>query len=124
MKTKSKSIKCASLVFGVGVTFCYVFFEWLYVLTSPFTFLKELSFLDKLSSFWTALFLFFLAFGISLLIITVLKFVLTKFRIKIDYTPPDVVTAFILSCLTLVLANNFTYTLFTAGVVSFRGYSR
>jgi len=98
-------------------SYFYVFMEWLFFVT-------KISFMDVLETFEKVGVLFNTAFVISLfMILSVIVIFLIDLFFTISFTPLHrfvyyIPPAFLFTCLSLILFDNFTYTVFRFGVVT------
>lgn len=107
-------------------SFGYVFLEWLFVVTMP-SFLTNVSWLVK---FEILVFVSASAISISFLLVScfflVAQIIQRKQVKKLIFNIASLVPAIILACLTLILIDNFTYTIFDFGIIkttgAFRGF--
>jgi len=98
--------------------FLYVFFEWLFIVTKP-SFMSTITLKEKI-------FIIFYSFSflslLSLIIIIPLNYVKIHIKNKIlEFAINFLViglTSFLLSSITLMLTDNFTYTLFKQGIIT------
>jgi len=101
----------------IFLSYFYVFMEWLFFVT-------KISFMDVLGIFEKLGVLFNTALLISLFaILSVIVIFLIDLFFTISFTPLDkfiyhIPPAFLLTCLSLILFDNFTYTVFRFGVVT------
>jgi len=124
-KNKKRSITWRGLYFLTFLSsFGYVFLEWLFVVTMP-SFLTNVSWFVK---FGILIFVSATAISISFLFVTCF-FLLTqinqgkRFK-KIVFNIAGFIPATILACLTLILIDNFTYTVFDFGIIKTSGVFR
>ncbi len=108
------------IAFTVGVVFFYIFLEWIFIITKP-SYMNVLGFLKKAevglvsASFFSLLLLLVL---VVLMCSTLLLNVCSPFKKKISFLyVGNIVPSFLLTSLSLLLFDNFTYTLFGFGIV-------
>jgi glucan phosphoethanolaminetransferase (alkaline phosphatase superfamily) len=108
----------------VLVAFLYVFMEWLFFVTMP-SFMSMTSFINKVE----ILLFSGLAFSlICLLAVVVFIFldiiVVIAYDHRITHYLEFAIPAIVLSCLALLLVDNFTYTIFKFGIITSSGVVR
>ncbi len=116
LNSKLRIIGCTAINI-IFFSYFYVFMEWLFFVT-------KISFMDVLGIFEKLGVLFNTALLISLCaILSVIVIFLIDLFFTISFTPLDkfiyhIPPAFLLTCLSLILFDNFTYTVFRFGVVT------
>ncbi|NLE05194.1 MAG: sulfatase-like hydrolase/transferase, partial [Crenarchaeota archaeon] len=109
----------------VVATFFYVFMEWLFLITKP-SFLDILSLGLKIKILFSTGFIVCCCMVLLILFFFIIDFLLSPFfslktfRI-ILYSFPN---AFLITCLYLILLDNFSYTIFKFGIVSSKDFVR
>lgn len=106
-------------LFSISV---FIFSEWLFMVTKP-SFMSGMTFFDKLNILFLSNSVLIFCFLLPLLFC--ILFVEKIFRIKKLFKLfATAISSFILTCLVLLLIDNFTYTLFSFGVVTTRSIFR
>jgi glucan phosphoethanolaminetransferase (alkaline phosphatase superfamily) len=112
------------LTFSAGAAYFYVFMEWFFFVTKP-SFMDLMSWVDKVEVFFLS------SFTLALLSLA-LVMVLVGFDYLLSYirfsTEPiflgTLIPSFILAAISLLLVDNFTYTIFNFGIVTSFGIWR
>jgi len=106
-----------AIVNTILFSFLYAFMEWFFFVTKQ-SFMDILGFGNKIQIFLlTGLVLALITTAVIILIFIsdfIFSFLMTSFHTSVYFLP----IAFVLSCLGLILLDNFTYTVFGFGVVS------
>lgn len=106
-------------LFSISV---FIFSEWLFMVTKP-SFMSGMTFFDKLNILFLSNSVLIFCFLLPLLFC--ILFVEKIFRIKKLFKLfATAISSFILTCLVLLLIDNFTYTIFSFGVVTTRSIFR
>lgn len=115
------------LIFAAVIlsAYLYAFLEWLFFITQPSYTVISTNLWIKLSVFLFSGLVIAMAFGavIAVLFLLYLLVPAAKFR-SILLFAARLVLAFLLACLSLLLIDNFTYTLFKTGIITSRGLIR
>jgi arylsulfatase A-like enzyme len=96
--------------------FSYVLMEWIFYATKP-SFMDRLTLGDKVAIFLVTGLVAALLSLLVLVVIALLDFILSPFFPSFRKYAFHFPTAFLLSCLCLILLDNFTYTVFKFGIV-------
>jgi Sulfatase len=105
-------------LFSIGAAYFYVFMEWLFFVTKP-SFMDLMSWMEKIGILQISGFIIALACGILLLICLGLDIFFARIRMMvISLYIGALIPTLIFSITCLLLADNFTYTIFKFGIVS------
>jgi arylsulfatase A-like enzyme len=108
----------------IFASFFYVFMEWLFIITKP-SYMTVSTFFEKINIF---LFTGSILSGICLLVLTPVwitkTFVSSNKYIKITNIIAIFIPTIILTSLSLMLIDNFTYTVFKLGIINSSGITR
>lgn len=112
------------MVLTSAIAALYILMEWIFLFTRP-SFLQTIAFLQKFLALSTASGLLVLACGLALLpfLASGQVFQQAAFRKMLTLTAM-LLPAFLLAALTLLLLDNFTYTIFQLGIISTRDWIR
>ncbi len=112
------------LTFSTGAAYFYVFMEWFFFVTKP-SFMDRMGWVDKIEIFFlSSLTLTTLSLAV-IIILAGLDFLLSRIRIStLPIFLGTLVPSFILAAISLLLVDNFTYTIFKFGIVSSAGIWR
>ena len=98
------------------IAFLYVFMEWIFFITKP-SFMNLLAWGDKVKIFMVTGFVVALLFLLVLVAMALLDLLISPFLPAFRKYALHFPAAFLLACLSLILLDNFTYTIFTFGIV-------
>jgi arylsulfatase A-like enzyme len=98
------------------IAFLYVFMEWIFYVTKP-SFMDLLAWSDKIKIFLITGFVVALLAMLALAVIALLDLLLSPFVPFFHKYALHFPAAFLLTCLCLILLDNFTYTIFNFGIV-------
>ncbi len=103
--------------------FSYTFMEWLFYVTKP-SFMDYLDLFEKLSVLLiSGLLIFSVGFLVAGILFLINNFLLPE-KLKPFIFPTALVPALFYAITTLLLVDNFTYTIFKWGIVSTEGFIR
>ena len=107
----------------LSVAVLFVFSEWLFFVTKP-SFMDYLPLIDKVSIFFISVNFAWVLLIILTLIIFVLDLIFSLMLYPFLEDVYDLIPAFVLAGLVLLLVDNFTYTVFNFGIGTFQGWHR
>lgn len=116
IETKAYLFKNA-LVNSILVAYLYIFMEWIFYVTKP-SFMDVLTLAQKINIFLIVSLAAALVTLTVLLVIFVLEALLTPIFPSLHKYAYNLPLVFILTCLGMILIDNFTYTVFKFGIVS------
>jgi len=124
IKQSRRSIWIFLLTLTTGAAFFYVFMEWFFFVTKP-SFMDLMGWVEKIEILLISSFVLILASLTLVLIAAGLDLLISRFR---DSSLPifiaTLIPTFILTAISLLLVDNFTYTIFYFGIVSTGGVVR
>ncbi|MCJ7537182.1 MAG: sulfatase-like hydrolase/transferase, partial [Anaerolineales bacterium] len=124
IKQSRRSIWIFLLTLTTGAAFFYVFMEWFFFATKP-SFMDLMGWVEKIEILLISSFVLILASLTLVLIAAGLDLLISRFR---DSSLPifiaTLIPTFILTAISLLLVDNFTYTIFNFGIVSTGGAVR
>ncbi len=107
--------------------YAYVFMEWIFFVTKP-SFMNILSLMEKIQVLLQSV--FFIGLAVIFLLLLVLLFELTLLKVSpgifssVYPIANGMLLSFVVACLCILLIDNFTYTIFTFGIVSSQSFGR
>lgn len=123
-KQSKRSIWIFLLTLTTGAAFFYVFMEWVFFVTKP-SFMDFMGWAEKIEILLISSLVFTLASLTLMLIAAGLDLLISRFR---DSSLPifiaTLIPTFILTAISILLVDNFTYTIFNFGIVSTAGVVR
>ncbi len=124
IKQSKRSIWIFLLTLTTGAAFFYVFMEWVFFVTKP-SFMDFMGWAEKIEILLISSLVFTLASLTLMLIAAGLDLLISRFR---DSSLPifiaTLIPTFILTAISILLVDNFTYTIFNFGIVSTAGVVR
>ena len=124
IKHSRRSIWIFLLTLTTGAAFFYVFMEWIFFVTKP-SFMDFLGWVEKIEILLISSLVFILASLILMLIAAGFDLLISRFH---DSSLPifiaTLIPTFILTATSIILVDNFTYTIFKFGIVSTAGLVR
>jgi glucan phosphoethanolaminetransferase (alkaline phosphatase superfamily) len=124
IKESRRSIWIFLLTLTTGAAFFYVFMEWFFFVTKS-SFMDLMGWVEKIEILLFTSFVLILASLVLVLIAKGLDLIISKF---LDSSLPifiaTLIPSFILAAISLLLVDNFTYTIFNFGIVSTSGAVR
>jgi glucan phosphoethanolaminetransferase (alkaline phosphatase superfamily) len=112
------------LLITIGASFFYILMEWIFFVTKP-SFMDLMSWLEKIEILFVTSFLLMLLSLLIILVLAVLDYLIS--RVQYTHLPilaSTFVPASVLAAISLILVDNFTYTIFNFGIVSSAGFTR
>lgn len=124
IKQSKRSIWIFLLTLTAGTAFFYVFMEWVFFVTKP-SFMDRLAWTEKIEILLISSFVLTMASLTLVLIAAGLDLLISKFRdASLLVFIATLLPTFFLTAISLLLVDNFTYTIFNFGIVSTSGVVR
>jgi arylsulfatase A-like enzyme len=112
------------LLLTIGASFFYVFMEWIFFVTKP-SFMDFMGWLEKIEILLVPSFGLMVSGVVLVLVIAGLDWIISRFRqTRVLIFVGSLVPTIILAAISLILVDNFTYTIFNFGIVSSTGFVR
>jgi len=112
------------LTISAGTAYFYVFMEWFFFVTKP-SFMDLMSWVGKFELFLLSSFALALLSIVLIMILAGVDFLISHFRFTtLLIIVGTLIPSFILAAISLLLVDNFTYTIFNFGIVSSSGIWR